>query len=295
MGFAADNPATYLPEYGNSISAPWIALLGFYQLVAWKHDSAYLRAISTMFFVNGWGSMLCHVTGFVWWDFCDRMTMVTVAYMSLILVMEEAANARRVTLGCTDLGKEDPLWVRILRAGGYCVCFSAIWFVYVLTLEGCDIGHYPLIPGLTEAVGFGAPIVVILGLVCLERFLWRDAIRASNADVRKAWRMVIAGSIISIIATLIWVLTEQACDTVVFFRWFPGHVFWHLLMPYGIQQIMQFVVFMRARVYNCHSEFVYPPADACVLVKVYRYLFPQVVWCDGLSLPEPAKYSPFGQ
>jgi len=170
-------------------------------------------------------SMLCHATGFVWWDFCDRMTMVTVAYMSLILVMEEAVTARRVTLGCTDFGKEDPLWLRILRALGYCVIFSAIWFVYVLTLEGCDTGHCPLIPGLTEAVGFGAPIVVILGLVCLERFLWRDAIRASNANVRKAWRMVIAGSIISIIATIIWVFTEQTCDTVVFFRWFPGHVF----------------------------------------------------------------------
>jgi len=53
MGFAADNPDAYLPEYGNSISAPWIGLLGLYQLVAWKHDSADLRAISTMFFVNG--------------------------------------------------------------------------------------------------------------------------------------------------------------------------------------------------------------------------------------------------
>mmetsp|Transcript_58113 Transcript_58113/g.129552 ORF Transcript_58113/g.129552 Transcript_58113/m.129552 type:complete len:419 (-) Transcript_58113:261-1517(-) len=43
-----------------------------------------------------------------------------------------------------------------------------------------------------------------------------------------------------------WGLTESYCDESAFFRWFPGHVLWHVCMSVGLTHALIFAIMLRA-------------------------------------------------
>lgn len=88
-GHVSSEIGRYLPEWGASLSAPFISLLGLIQLVQWQHDSGLLQVVSSLFVVNGWSALANHATGYSWWSFVDGMSMLLVVWMVMALVVED--------------------------------------------------------------------------------------------------------------------------------------------------------------------------------------------------------------
>ena len=271
----SDHSDRYLPEWGNAISAVFISIVGMVQLIGWDHDSTTIRMCSSLFVVNGWSSLLNHVTGYVWWSFVDGMSMVIVVFLVLALVIEEWSQER---FGRPkDFGSPEApmnMNVRTLRALLWVAASSLMWIVMVDRLEGCASGGFNSFPGLFE-LGFGASIVVIIVLIVVEYKTQRAQIAASTDDLDRAWFHLKVGIGVAVIGTLMWIATENLCDDVKFFRWFPGHIFWHLLMTYGLGNVMMFITFIRANDAQSTASF-YTPEHR--VARLWCRVFPMVVW-----------------
>lgn len=273
-----------LPEWGNCISALFICMVGLLQLITWDHDCTTLRIASSLFVVNGWSSFLNHVTGLVWWSFVDGMSMVVVVFLVLALVVEEFSEERF----CNTDGRPNPRvratkLTRVLRASLWVFATSSMWIVMVDRLEGCEKGGFQSFPGMFE-LGFGIPIVIVLVLLIIQFKTLRPCIYATSDDLHKAWTYMLSGIVIAVAGTVLWIVTENTCDTVVFFRWFPGHICWHVLMTYGLGNVMLFIVFVRANNQASTASFHIPEHPAA---RAWAVVFPMVNWT---SLVDP-KYN----
>jgi len=139
---------------------------------------------------------------------------------------------------------------------------SMLWLMFIDTIEGGGLqgkcsGKFPTLPGYFEIMGFGLPIIMMLALIAAEWRWMRPLIAAATqADIDRAYRYMLKGLVIAICGTLMWVMTETGCDSVPFLRWFPGHIFWHILMPFGLNYLMVGVVFSRADNLGAVARFV---------------------------------------
>ena len=264
----------YLPEWGNSISAWFISILGLLQLYYWDHDSVIIHACSSLFFVNGWASFLTHFTGYVWWNYIDGISMIIVVYLVFGLMVEEF---------CTEVMN------KFIKTKQYILLRTFIWSLlssimilnFVFSLESCgENKNFINIQNVFE-ISFGLPIICTIILVYIQYFIQFDKIKR-NKNVKIIWNYLISGTVIAILGTILWILTENLCDSVDFFKKFPGHVIWHIFMSYGLTQILQFIVFVRTNNYKLNCEII--NTNKSMLKNIFYFIFPKIVWRDELEI-----------
>jgi len=76
-------------------------------------------------------------------------------------------------------------------------------------------------------------------------------------------RRFTAGAIAMLLAAVVWVATESACDSSVVMKLLPGHVLWHLGAPWGLVQVLLYVSILEHE--DPHSG----------LIDVHMKLFPE--------------------
>lgn len=64
------------------------------------------------------------------------------------------------------------------------------------------------------------------------------------------------GLALLLLAVSAWLATEGLCDTTPFFRVFPGHALFHVLMAYGLMQCLVYPSILRASFYSAHPRFL---------------------------------------
>ena len=80
--------------------------------------------------------------------------------------------------------------------------------------------------------------------------------RAARPTLSDARRRFFWGLATLLIAVSSWLATEGLCDTLEFFRLFPGHAIFHVLMAYGLMQCLVYPSILRASFYSAHPRFL---------------------------------------
>jgi len=79
---------------------------------------------------------------------------------------------------------------------------------------------------------------------------------------------------VGLLGAACWVLTEAMCEKSDFFKWFPGHTLWHVLMSAGLLNTLLYGVVLRA---NNHSATVsFTTSAPARLASVYFFLLPAI-------------------
>lgn len=265
-GITNEIKGQYLPEWGNSISALFISLIGIIQLYNWNHDSIIIRLCSAMFFVNGWSSFLNHYTGYVWWSLIDGQSMIIVVYLLLGLIIEEI---------CTQNYSEYILnksLYKICRSILWCLIASIFWLLIYYEIEGCNVTTFKNI----FEICFGVPILIIVCLIYIQLYINFNNLKYSTNNNKTAAKYLFIGTIFAIIGTIVWILTESLCDSHVFFRYFPGHIIWHLFMTYGLGNILFYIVFIRTDNYKKNCNII--NKNKMFILNIYYKIFPSIEW-----------------
>ena len=103
---------------------------------------------------------------------------------------------------------------------------------------------------------------------CERRTASRRA-AAASASRASARAFIAAASAAS------WVVTERYCDTIDFFKLFPGHVLWHVGMTLGLVNCLVLAALLRADNFRQHPRFI---AGAGCLGRVYFALLPGLLF-----------------
>ena len=103
----------------------------------------------------------------------------------------------------------------------------------------------------------------------------------------------VLGMVASLGAVASTVLTELLCDAHVwFFRWYPGHALWHVLMAYGILHLLMVAAVLEASDEGRHEVQVFPrsnPIYPCCgkkkcCARVWFLLMPGFEVVDGMRM-----------
>eukprot|EP00931_Biecheleriopsis_adriatica_P110007 TRINITY_DN84292_c0_g1_i1.p1 TRINITY_DN84292_c0_g1~~TRINITY_DN84292_c0_g1_i1.p1 ORF type:complete len:383 (-),score=53.10 TRINITY_DN84292_c0_g1_i1:97-1245(-) len=224
----------YLPEYGNSFSALFIGYCGLHMLLFWDSNSPLLRLVEALFIVASWSSFSFHYLDKL--GQVDSDSMVMASLWLLGYVVEEFVHA--LTFRCRRVTR---FRRRLLRVG-FCAMWALItsflwWYLVGAPLSEED--HIKLdVFELAFAIPIGAMVVIGTVIMLLWRQPWfRNEYIRPDVQVL-ACRYFYTGVVLSILAFAVWYPSEHLCGEVYFWTVFPGHVFWHLLMPLGCVYMM---------------------------------------------------------
>ena len=155
-------------------------------------------------------------------------------------------------LRVSRLSRRNRILVRnVLRGGFWCGGMSIMWIILSLEVQQRR-------QGLFEAF-FALPLLLSLAIgLCTMRAGWSGGgIDSWDSAVERRARMrFFAGVGAALVGVLCWLVGETACDDVVFFRWFPGHVVWHLCMSWGLMQALVYGTMLRANNHGATPRFV---------------------------------------
>ena len=272
----------YFPAYGSAISAWVIVLCGLHMLFFWVHDSTFLKLIAAMFFVNGWSSFGYHAFEDEMCGSIDKLSMLCAVWLvagfcldelfeswlstgdaiasigsnpvlrRLVLVMpafptgprsDDGADRRPGWSVATPPARQVARGLRSLLAGvGWALSTSVLWFAMAKEIAFPDQNVFILL--------FALPLIASLAVALLLQRRARMGLVTNSflsAELEAyGRRRFILGVCLMIVGVICWVGTEQACDSVAFFRWFPGHAVWHVTMAFGMLNALIFAALLRA-------------------------------------------------
>ena len=64
------------------------------------------------------------------------------------------------------------------------------------------------------------------------------------------WWTLCLGICMAVVGAVCWLSTERLCDDLVFFRFFPGHVIWHLAMSSGLMHALAYLLLLQAEKFH---------------------------------------------
>lgn len=230
----------YLPEIGNCISSIFIIFMGIHMLIFWIHPSGLLRLISATFVINGISSFLYHYTNRSSWLHIDGTTMLFIAWMILAYVFEEFIQITEYNQSYYLLNN---ILIRIVVGLFWCLACGVGWWM---------IGKAPLNGKLYGETLFDMmfiiPLVLSIGSTFyMIKYYKMTKIPYLNQSVEKKARgRFIFGVIIIMFSSSLWVVTEKLCDTVDFFKLFPGHMLWHVIVAWGMSNCLLYASLLRA-------------------------------------------------
>ena len=136
----------------------------------------------------------------------------------------------------------------VLRGGFWCGAMSTMWTVLSIEVQHRQEGVF--------VVCFAMPLLLSLtiGLYTM-RTRTVDAFLIDPV-ARKARARFQVGVSAALVGALCWLFGELLCDEFAFFRWFPGHVVWHVSMSWGLMQTLIYGTMLRANNHNAHPRFV---------------------------------------
>lgn len=311
-------PTCVLPEWGSMCSAVFIIYCGMHILLFWVHDSAMLRLIAAMFCVNGIASFFYHMTALRSWGESDGNSMVFLAWLVVAYVWDEfieTCSIQREGLALWNQRSRRELpahyWrVFVRRATSAVIWVSSLafsWWLCQYDFRDAQTVH---------AIAVAAPLVLILAFAITltinreyQRQRRREQLNASAAAAGVAPPAVghsgdrlasfvddrvMAGAhlrlwlglLMAVSSAALWVVTEQLCDTVLFFRLFPGHLIWHVGMTLGLTNCLVLAALLRADNFAQHPRFINAPG---VLGSVYFAILPGLVFLvDQSHMSKPA-------
>lgn len=262
------------PEWGAVISAPFLLFCGLHMASTWTHESSLIHVISALFACNGVAAFLAHYNGWTSWHLVDQKTMLLAVWLGAgLLTNELLENSFRC---CGLRGR----WARAFRR-----CASGLVWIGVLSLYFWVTESNATMPDGDEygfAIGaFATALPLCLGAIFIVAQLSCLDTRAVDGPNRRlARRRFGLGIAVALFGVVSWILTENLCgrdDRIgTFFRWWPGHFFWHIFMAYGTMNALIYVVALRAD--NFHATITIDTSSC------YLAVFPGLAFNGGAML-----------
>ena len=239
----------FLPERGASVSAPVIMLCGLHMLFFWRHDSGLLHLIATLFAINGVSSFFAHYTGLTVYHNIDGKSMQLAVWLAFCMLMSEFLENTFAMFEARG-----PCCSRIRDFLASSIFFVAMMLYYWVgesnsTVGPNEYGHR--IGALSVAFPLVASGVVFSLTLCCG-CARNDSI--GERSYRIARNRFILGVTLALLGATAWIATENFCDGSdslgYAFKWFPGHLIWHLTCAYGLCQTLLLAGAMRADNFN---------------------------------------------
>ena len=239
----------FYPEYGSAISAIFICWIGMHMLTFWTHDSALMHVVAATMFVNGWSSLGYHWSNGRVMGHIDKLSMLMAAWLVAGICFDEFTEVwLRGNLYPSKSVfslRYQKLLRNVLRGGFWCLALTTMWLILAFEVQQRR-------PGLFEAA-FALPLIFSLAVgVFTMQPKWRPSL--SGAVELRARRRFFVGSGVAAVGVTCWVISESLCDTVTFFRWFPGHVIWHISMSWGLMHTLIWGSMLRANNFGATPE-----------------------------------------
>eukprot|EP00808_Paulinella_micropora_P008046 g38898.t1 len=173
------------------------------------------------------------------------------------------------------------LWLRFLDG------ISMVVLAYIVLgvrLEGCLDGKLPLLPDYLFDIffTFGTVVSIIFSWFHFHhrhKEVQRWPAGARRVVYREKW-----GVALGLVGTAIRFLTENLCDSSVFFRWLPGHGIFHLLLATGLNNYLLLVVHTLAHTQNMLASVTFSHPSS--LWSICYCMFPSLDW-QPLVRPKP--------
>jgi len=229
----------YLPEIGSCISAVGIIVMGSHMLIFWIHPSGFLRLISTTFVINGISSFMYHYTNLRSWAHADGMSMLFIAWMISAYIFEEAIQI----VDYDRLYIRKSLFSRFIIACFWCLSCGYTWWM----IAGAPVNGKLYVDKIFEIM-FIIPLTISIGMTLgMMKYYQRSRLPYLSDQVEKMARIrFLFGVVIIIIGASSWIITEQFCDKIDFFKLFPGHLLWHIISAWGMLNCLFYAALLRA-------------------------------------------------
>ena len=92
--FRGVGPAgSYFPAWGSSISSFVMIWCGCHMIMFWVHDSALMKVVGAMFFVNGWSAFGAHTFNNALCGAVDKLSMLFTVWLVAGFCFEELIEA----------------------------------------------------------------------------------------------------------------------------------------------------------------------------------------------------------
>ena len=280
-----------LPEWTNCVTCIGMAGIGMYQLGWWTHTQPLLQLITALFVANSALSFAVHFTAQAYWRFLDGLTVVIPLWVAATLLVDHTLEAAFATDGPYSSPRSEcplsdiavnpslatlPPFLGPAQSLMWVVSVSCIGLIALLALESCDTGKLPVVPGYFE-VGCLIPCTVYVGVV-VYWYHWKwSAIQGTDTNKARSWKTFLFGLLSCLLGVSCWLLTEHFCNTIIIFKWFPGHAIWHLAMAYGACCVLHTAIFILAGS-GCVPHYVPPQRNCCRLAHA---MFPRITYSIG--------------
>ena len=232
-----DEPGAPFKEWGAICSAGIILICGCHMLLFWRHDSTLLHLIASLFVVNGIGAAFAHYWSVTSWHRIDGMSMALTAWIAAGFLFEECS---------------ENIFKTRRHEGRHAVLRLSAWIVFLFVFwwfsETNAVVHRDF--ELGETVDFlviGVPLMLNVAMAVLALHQgWANNAYVDEKVAKKAQNLFVRGLCFALFGVVVWLLTEQLCDSVKWIRWFPGHLFWHISMSYGLTLMLLLGGVLRA-------------------------------------------------
>ena len=190
----------YNHEYLNSFSSLFITISGIYGFIKNKSEEQdhEIYLVYSSLIINGIASFAYHWTNFIGWGLIDRITLILIAYPSMIIIIRETSFLYNVKQ-------------YISKISSLCVQIYFTTFIILCAIQYDDLFN------------------IFFGIYFLYLSIFVVLIKHKKISIKNG----VIGISCIIFGSIFWILTEQFCEEIVFIKYLYGHTIWHILVSVG--------------------------------------------------------------
>lgn len=206
------------PEIFNCLSCIFMILVSYYGL-QYSHLSSSGFFVLINLAINGMLSFLYHFTGSIGWGILDRLSMVLIAYFSLIMMGKLVLIIlfRHHNYENYKLIKNTKIYINI---------FISIYIITLLTT--CSLHSENLFNIL-----FGLFLAFITIFTFIANIIFKNEDFVNLNKFKNLTYHSKLGCFLFIFGSLFWIAIEELCNTNFIYKYLMGHAIWHLCMAFG--------------------------------------------------------------
>ena len=191
-----------------------------------------------------WSSFGYHLSNGIICGYIDKFSMLLAAWLVSGLMIDEL-----IEFFLLKKNTENKHLHNIIRGITWSLFLSIFWIIIVLEFKK----HIPLL----FEIMFTIPLIISVTCFIIMKYKIPQLFYGIN--------LILIGSIC-------WISTEIFCDKYVFFRWFPGHVIWHICMSFGLMHCLVYVILLRAN--NFNSNVISSKCSfLCIFFPILKFKF----------------------
>jgi hypothetical protein len=194
------------PEYINSITSLFISYIGFYGLKNNHHLNNEVFMLYSALLINGICSFFYHWTNNLGWGYFDRISMVLIAYPSIIGGIKEITYLYKIE------NWKNKLFLTLTQ----------LYFTLIITF--CALDYEKLFNNL-----FG----VYLGFILVFIFMVNYKKEFLDNKIKKLINFGFIGVSMIALAGISWIIIENLCDVYSLMKYTHGHAVWHIFVSLG--------------------------------------------------------------